>query len=117
MTREEMLKKLWAGEDPLDLSIGKWRDVVKHLNKITRFEEFNKEIEMGEDNCALCEMYYYDGGCIECPVRKATGNGECRGTPFKDFVKACIEEDLEGMRKAATAELKFLENLKGGKDR
>ena len=81
MTREEMLERLAKGEDPLDLSIEKWEDIVEHLNKISSFEEFNKEIEMGIYNCALCETYY-DGSCIKCPVKILTGKAECQGTPF-----------------------------------
>jgi len=115
MTRKEMLEKLKTGEDPLDLSIEKWRDIVEHLNKISNFEEFDKEIEMGAHNCALCEAYF-DGSCIKCPVKILTGEAECQGTPFKKFNKAYIAEDLEGMRKAARAELEFLKSLKEQKD-
>ena len=57
MTREEMLKRLDAGEDPLDLSIEKWRDIVKHLNGIVKFGEYDWRIEKGRDNCALCETH------------------------------------------------------------
>ena len=116
MTREEMLKRLKAGEDPLDLSIEKWRDVVKHLNRITEFVEFNQEIEMEASNCALC-FVYARYKCNGCPVKKATGYGSCNKTPYESFRIARINQNLEGMRKAAIAELKFLESLKGGRER
>ena len=108
MTREEMLKRLKAGEDPLDLSIEKWVDIVEHLNKISSLEEFDKEIEMGAHNCALCETYF-DGSCAQCPVNEVSGKAECQGTPYEKFK---IAEDLEGMRKAAIAEVEFLKSLK-----
>jgi len=116
MTYEKVSKRLEAGEDPLDLSIEKWRRVVKHLSGITRFEEYDWEVEMGVCNCALCIMFA-PHKCNGCPVKKATGYGKCNKTPYEDFREARIDKDLKGMQKAAIAELKFLESLKGGKDR
>ena len=111
MTLEEMFKRLKAGENPLDLSIEKWRDVVNHLYKISRFEEYDWEIEMGVCNCALC-IVYARYKCNGCPVKKATGYGSCDKTPYESFRIARIGKNLEGMRKAAIAELKFLKSLK-----
>ena len=37
---------------------------------------------------------------------------KCRGTPYQDFSKARMVKELESMRKAAVAELGFLESLK-----
>ena len=106
-----MLKRLKAGEDPLDLSIEKWRNVVKHLYKITRFEEYDWEVEMGACNCALC-FVYARYKCNGCPIKKATGYGSCDKTPYESFREARMDKNLEGMRKAAIAELKFLKSLK-----
>lgn len=111
MTREEMIKRLLKGEDPLDLSIEKWADLVEHLNKITNLKEYNERLERGEYNCALCELYL-DNTCAKCPVKIATGFAECRKTPYRHFWCAWISEDLEEMREAAIAELEFLKSLK-----
>ena len=116
MTYEEIFKRLEAGEDPLNLSIEKWEDIVKHLDGITEFAEFNQEVEVGVSNCALC-LAYARYKCNGCPVKKATGYGSCDKTPYEDFRQARINQNLEGMRKAAIAELKFLESLKGGRGR
>ncbi|OQX53962.1 MAG: hypothetical protein B5M53_06320 [Candidatus Cloacimonas sp. 4484_209] len=67
MTRKEMIERLMKGEDPLDLGIEKWRDIVEHLKKISSFEEYDERLEKGQYNCALCELYLKDK-CIECPV-------------------------------------------------
>jgi len=57
MTRKEMIERLMKGEDPLDLSIEKWEDIVEHLKKISSFEEYDERLEKGQYNCALCELY------------------------------------------------------------
>jgi len=115
MTPEEMFKRLKAGEDPLDLSIEKWVDIVEHLNKITRFEEYNWRLELGSFNCALCQIYsrYI---CNGCPIKKASGHSGCNETPHRSFHKAWLTKNLESMRKAAIAELEFLKSLKEQKD-
>ncbi len=115
MTPKKMIQRLMKGEDPLDLSIEKWRDIVEHLNGITEFVEFNQEVEMGVCNCALC-IVYARYKCDGCPVKKATGYGSCDKTPYENFRQARMNQNLEGMRKAAIAELKFLKSLKKQKD-
>jgi len=109
MNREEMLKRLKAGEDPLDLSIKKWKDVVDRLDRIHQFEEFGEEPEAGRDNCALCETYR---SCHLCPVFEWTHKEGCVGTPYDEFRLARRVGDLKTMRVAAEQELKFLISLK-----
>jgi len=111
MTREEMLKRLKTGEDPLDLSIEKWERVVKHLSGSTRFKEYDRKVEMEASNCALC-FVYARYKCNGCPVKKATGYGCCNKTPYESFREARRDQNLKGMRKAAVAELEFLKSLK-----
>jgi len=111
MTRKEMIKRLLKGEDPLDLSIEKWADLVEHLNKITNLKEYDERLEKGQYNCALCELYLKNK-CVKCPVKIATGFTECRKTPYHRFWCAWEIKDLEGMREAAMAELEFLKSLK-----
>ena len=108
MNREEMLRRLRTGEDPLDLSIEKWKDIVNHLSEIQRVEDFNIELEEGANNCALCEVH----SCYVCPIYEQTGRRGCYGTPYYEFKKALFYCNLERMRIAAKRELKFLINLK-----
>jgi len=94
MNRAEMLKRLKAGENALELSIEKWQDIVdgtgKHLSR----------------NCALCEVYLCKVGC---PV----GLLGCIGTPFSDYRNATSKQ---ARREAAVKEVEFLKSLrKGGK--
>ena len=114
MTREEMLKRLKAGEDPLDLSIEKWKDIVEHLNQISKIEEYNKELQQGANNCALCEVYGYS--YEHCPVYIATKGMSCRNTPYPEFVSAEYHGLLNKMKIKAKEELEFLKSLKKQKD-
>jgi len=109
MNREEMLKRLRAGEDPLDLSIEKWKDIVNHLKSIHRASDFDDNLEAQGDNCALCEVHE---GCQSCPVYERTGRGDCGGTPYWEFNVAWRRCDLKAMWTAAERELKFLISLK-----
>ena len=115
MNREEMLSRLAAGEDPLELSIKKWQDIREHLRKIHSFQEYDKALEQGSTNCALCEVFCFYGTCSICPVAKKTGPG-CTGTPYEAFKYAVLQQDLDAMRKAADEEIKFLESLRGDKE-
>ena len=114
MRREEMLKRLGAGEDPLELSIEKWYDIREHLQRINSFEEYDDTLERGSLNCALCIFFR---SCLECPV--VTKNGKrleyvrCKGTPYSAFRIAVSCQDLDAMRKAADKEIEFLESLRG----
>ena len=111
MTYVEMIRRLEAGEDPLDLSIEKWEDIVKHLNKIHNFSDYNEMLEAGILNCALCERFFCFR-CEDCPIETATGQPYCYGTPYVLFRKAQENRNLEAMRKEAIAELEFLKSLK-----
>ena len=94
MNRKDMLKRLEAGEDPLELSIEKWRDIVD-----------GKGCDYGSNNCALCEIVDH---CYSCPVNVVTEQ-ECYGTPYYEYVYAPTEEIK---KEAALAELKFLLSLR-----
>ena len=94
MNREEMLKRLRKGEDPLDLSIQKWRDIVD-----------GKGVDDGMKNCALCEKFNKFEGCYGCPVAEKTGQCFCEGTPYERI-------GYPISKRLALAELRFLESLK-----
>ena len=51
-------------------------------------EEFNAE-GWGRASCPLCQNYLGRRvECAGCPVKKATGQGQCRGTPWNAMDKA-----------------------------
>lgn len=79
MTRENMLRRLKKGDDPLEISIKKWKDIEK-----------GKGRNYGQNNCALCEA---DGRgkphpCDLCVVMRDTGTDQCGATPYSDYCKA-----------------------------
>ena len=104
-----MLSRLAAGEDPLELSIENWRDIVEYLQNIEQFDEYNKNII---SDCPLCEAY---PNCIGCPIAKEVGG--CWATPYLTYINQARLEDLEGMRNAAREMLKFLKSLREGRKR
>ena len=88
MNRKEMLARLKKGEDPLELSIEKWQDIVD-----------GKGSDYGHLDCALCETHE----CSECPI------GDCVGTPYDAYWQATSTKQR---KKAAKAELEFLKSLR-----
>jgi len=109
MNREEMLRRLRAGEDPLDLSIEKWKDIVVYLQKIQSAKEFDESLEEGMRNCALCETFR---DCKGCPIFEETGTSDCKNTSYYDFQAAWDKNDLVGMLSAAKRMLELLEKIK-----
>lgn len=99
MNREEMLKRLKAGEDPLELSIQKWKDITN-----------GKGVDNGGENCALCEKY----GCLKgCPVYEKTGVIQCGKTPYIQYhITKVLRVYDELVRSYALEELEFLESLR-----
>lgn len=91
--------------DLLELSIQKWEFVLEHYDEI--------HADGGSNTCALCMRYDPSGfvvpRCGGCPVRKATGQPGCVGSPFMKFHKAtCADERYV----AAAQELEFLKSLR-----
>ena len=121
--------------EALEGSIQKWQDIVD-----------GKAIDLGGHNCPLCKLYA-DNYCKDCPVYPHTPvicnengvpsdrrKGDCRGTPYIDFVRARsyipavngrvpwhdgdgYDFDALGnpgtmMKIAAVAELNFLKSLR-----
>ena len=93
MNRTEMLRRLKAGEDPLELSIEKWQDIVD-----------GKGRNNGSENCALCQMF----SCRVCPIKKKTGFA-CSGTPYFHFGHSHTKLDRLHWAKK---ELEFLKSLR-----
>lgn len=77
-------------------SISKWESIVA-----------GSGADNGCDNCPLCKKFYKEE-CNGCPVREASGQPFCDGTPYDKFRAA---GSMENKRKAAELELAFLRSL------
>jgi len=107
MNRTEMLERLERGEDPLELSIQKWEDIVNGVGE-----------DEGRYNCALCYVYY-DKDCKGCPVKERTGHDSCDGTPYRAWGRCRREHLMEKgnpCREIALQELDFLKSLRKEKE-
>jgi len=103
MDRKEMLKRLEKGEDPLELSIEKWQDIV---------DGKDKGKEHGLRNCALCEKYC-DTACKGCPISAKTSRRLCYETPYMEFSEAISENQPQKvLKRIAKKEVKFLKSLR-----
>ena len=60
----------------LKLSIKKWEKIVKST----------RATDTGPENCALCELFYYDKYCDDCPVQEKTGSTGCEDTPYEYWI-------------------------------
>jgi len=97
------------GMDALDKSIKHWKNLRD-----------GKEHVIGSAECALCVEFshVYPGElCKECPVKKVTGQDDCRGTPYHDIMEIAefsrLKTDKDPYAYAlACAELAFLEAVK-----
>jgi len=93
--KEEMLRRLDDGEDPLEVSIQKWEDIVNGTGH-----------DLHASNCALCHTH---PSCIGCPIKELTGQEECEGTPYYKYHTAYGFTDKQ---EAAKEELEFLKSLR-----
>lgn len=100
MNREEMMRRLKAGEDPLEVSIAKWQEIVKNNGK-------KPDGTNDVATCALCETYP-ESDCNGCPVAKKAGEHCCMNTPYEKWVFADDNNKLQ----AAKEELAFLISLR-----
>ena len=108
MYRDEMIVRLEEGEDPLELAIEKWTDIVVNLDIIEGFGNYDRMLETGAANCALCRVFDH---CDGCPVYEA-GYKMCADTPFSMFSVAFASGDLGAMLIHAKNELSFLKGLR-----
>ena len=102
MDRKEMLARLEKGENPLELAIEKWQDIVE-----------GKGEDLKTDNCALCELHNEgksdSDDCINCPIYQVTGHRYCYNTPYYLYINSFGEKML---LKRAKEELEFLKSLR-----
>lgn len=113
MNYDEMVERLDAGEDPLEVSILKWKDIVE-----------GKGTNEYDDNCALCHVYLTsDMDCGDCPILVRTGKN-CSQLSYMDFVNhvdtcpICTPERYCPVAiNLAEGELRFLESLRKPKQK
>lgn len=97
MKRKTMIARLKKGEDPLEVAIQKWQDIVD-----------GKGEDNDSKNCALC---YTAEDCEDCPVvTRGGGMSGCDGTPYVKY-----DPGDENAREMAKEELEFLKSLREGK--
>ena len=90
-------------------SIAKWEAIVAGTGT-----------DEGVRNCPLCKLFNpFEApftGCLGCPVRDATGESSCNGSPYQEWSKYW-DGDLGNTtstteeRRLAKAELRFLRSL------
>lgn len=90
MTPENMFERLNKGEDPLELSIEKWKDI----------EEGSGE-SYGAENCGLCADNYRCGTCPAHVLEESCCNGLCDKHDKNPTVKnaRAVRIFLEELRK------------------
>ena len=108
MNKYEVTRRLDMGDDPLELSIEKWKDI---LDGTGTDEETN--------NCALCITH--STTCHSCPVYKKTKLSGCNGSPFSvwhNHKRLCDKgtTTCSECRRIAQDELKFLKSLRPAKE-
>ena len=78
MNREEMIRRLDAGEDPLEVSIVKW-EFLRDMR-----DEIEEYIEINSTTCALC--WDCNTNCDEgCVIYNHTNKVACHSTPYSNY--------------------------------
>jgi len=89
---------------PLAVSIAKWQAIINAL----AIENNAVLDDDGSSTCGLCVSYLHrQNNCFSCPVYRNTGKELCVGTPYPNYLKGEIKDQLE----QAKAELAYLESL------
>lgn len=63
MNRNEMIKRLQDGEEPIEVTLDKWIDISNSSSK--NMLGTRHQLDEGIDNCALCYVFEK---CVGCPV-------------------------------------------------
>ncbi len=93
--------------EALRRSIAKWYFILKNKEKIND--------DGGIKTCALCSLYF-SNNCRGCPVKKATGQIQCYGSPYAVMenytnTMGIEDESFEHVEIPVRAEIQFLEEL------
>jgi len=89
-----------------EVSIAKW-ELLYQLCRQGKLVD-----DGGIQTCGLCLIYFYGhtDECEDCPITGAGQRG-CAGTPYKDYVRAVENENLELAIQAALEEIRFLKGF------
>jgi len=99
MEREEMLRRLKAGEHPIDVSIDKWNR-VKELWEALEAGKDVPQPDVYGDTCALCEASRV-AGCVSCPKCILYEMGDhCLACDISSWVLAKNSKNAEVMVRA-----------------
>jgi hypothetical protein len=84
---------------------------IEHWERLASGETEPGEF-IGITDCALCQAFIGDV-CKSCPVREATGQTFCHGSPYDaaDQAGRCYGLNSEEFKKVARDELAFLRGL------
>ena len=96
MNALEMIERLEAGEQPIDVSILKWKEILDNKADV--------DSGMSPNNCALC-WCFFDNICIGCPLVKYGVGCRERGSLWQTFEDVV---DMEGCPDDST--LKEIDN-------
>jgi len=114
MNRQEMIERLSEGEKPIDVSIEKWKDIVRQIKQGFELDH----IEYHVKTCALCELYYdSENECANCDYARYYGH-TCDNVYEKKawiwFDDSITKNDKGAARRAAQAMIAELEAIKRG---
>lgn len=89
---------------------------LKALNESIRHWERMRKNPHGEDrphgeDCALCDLFFHKA-CSACPVRIATGQLYCYGTPYYQASAAWRDRLMITFKEYAGQEIDFLKSLR-----
>lgn len=108
-------KIVWTPE-----SIKAWRKSVAHWRRMATGKAKLTETPGGK-SCSLCSVFFdmHSYTCGKCPVKQATGNNNCVGSPWGRANDAYWSYgiDSQQFRAADRKELAFLESLRPAKKR
>lgn len=113
MNEQEMLNRLARGENPLDVAIIKWKELVTRLED-TGFQDI-KEDDFNSPTCALCSVYVTCSKCVYClhyGYSCAGGSGFSAKTAWTRFVIAYDGKELVQAIQSAQGVVKELEAIK-----
>ena len=88
-----------------EVSIAKW-ELLYHLCRYGKLVA-----DGGIQTCGLCILYFYGytDECEDCPITSA-GHRGCALTPYKNYVRAVENGNLDLAIQAAVEEIRFLKS-------
>lgn len=88
-------------------SIEKWQKIIR-----------GEGVDYGVENCPLCDLFYQEGSCPDCPVNHDGNHPDCQATPYYRFRLESYRLAAGGLvirnprsENAAKEELEFLKGV------